>query len=794
MSSLYRFGEFVLDPAKRILSRADSPVLLTSRAMDVLIFLAQHPNRLVTKEELLEAVWGGTFVEEGNLTQSISHVRKALSGSSEDGRLIATIPRKGYQFTGNVVFSDDGVSATQPVGPVPATQTLRTDAPQNPSVPKLGAVASKPKTWRKDVAGPSAISLWALAAGVLAVGAIGAWRYEVYRHRITLAPTDTIVLADADNRTADTVFDDAMTTALRYEMAQTPYLNLLGLDKTYPITRQLGLPPTTKITTEIARQICNKTKSKMMISDSIADAGNGYYLQIRAIDCESGATLAEEGTNVGSRNQIVHELGGTATRLRRKLGEPAESLARFNQPLEKATSPSLEALQTGTEGMKLFLAGNPQAALPLYQRGIELDPDLALTYEGISAANKVLGHYDLAAAALTRAYQLRDRMTEKDRLNVDYLFYSDVTGELDKAYSVLLRALQLFPRDVFFHHNLAYTLGRLGQPNRAAELEDETARLEPSTLYFTWAAFCDISASRFNQAQSWVAQAQASKFDSLQLSVQEYRLAFIEGDHGTLDQIFEHETHGPNRAAFLVERSKIEAARGRLDSADRLLREALRLAADPEQTSRALVFSALQDAEAGRVIQARNTEDRALQRKLDRNERMVLALSLALSARPEEAARLADEVSQEAPLDTTVQKYLVPTVRAAIRLHKHDPAAIDLLRGTVKYDLAYTDSFFFLYPAYIRGLAYLESGDGRSAAHEFQKLIDNPGLCWGFTGPLARLQLARTKRLMGDTASARESYEEFLAIWKDADPDLPIYRQAKAEYAQLRKDAGHKTR
>jgi eukaryotic-like serine/threonine-protein kinase len=309
----------------------------------------------------------------------------------------------------------------------------------------------------------------ALAAGaLLAVGALSVWRYEVYRHRITLAPTDTIVLADVDNQTNDPVFDDALNNALRYGMEQTPYLNLLGLDKMYATMGQLKLAPTTRITPEIARQICSKTNSKMVISESIADAGNRYQLEMRALDCGSGATLAEEGTDISARNQLVHELGVTAVRLRRKLGEPAESLARFNQPLEKATSASLEALQTGAEGTRLFLAGNPQAALPLYQRGIELDPDLALTYEGIGAANSHLGHYDLTKASYARAYQLRDRMTEKNRANIDYLYYFGVTGELDKAYSVLVRSLELFPRDVFFHTNLAFTLLKLGQPKRAA--------------------------------------------------------------------------------------------------------------------------------------------------------------------------------------------------------------------------------------------------------------------------------------------------------------------------------------
>ena len=261
------------------------------------------------------------------------------------------------------------------------------------------------------------------------------------------------------------------------------------------------------------------------------------------------------------------------------------------------------------------------------------------------------------------------------------------------------------------------------------------------------------------------------------------RLAFIEGDRGALDRIFEGEAHGPNRVVFLRERSTFEAQQGHFDSADRLELQAW-LSSDPEMP---LVYSSLRNAEAGRAIQARRTQDQALQSKLERNKRMVLALSLARSGRTAEANRLADEVSQEAPLDTIVQKYLVPTVRAAVKLEQHDPAAaIDLLRGTAKYDLAWTESFDNVYPAYIRGLAYLELSDGRSAAAQFQKLIDNPGLTVRHvTGPLAWLQLGRAQKMMGDEAAARKSYETFLDLWKNADPDIPIYRRAKTEFAKL---------
>jgi eukaryotic-like serine/threonine-protein kinase len=781
VNNLYRFGEFVLDPGMRTLSLADSPVSVTPKAFDVLLFLAQNPNRLVTKQELLEAVWGDTFVEEGNLTQYISHLRKALGDNSEDSRLIVTIARKGYQFTARVTVAYEADIANHAALGASVTETSTTDA-------RAVEFSTREKV---PIAPPPRLGLRKLfaAAALLAVIAAASWLYWNYRRRVTLSATDTIVLADVKNETSDAVFDDALDRALRTAMAQTPYLNILGIDKVSGTLAQLNLPPATKLTPDVARQICGKTSSKMVISQSISDAGNGYHLQMQALDCGSGATSAKEQADIGKRDEVVHELGVTAARLRAKLGEPADSLARFNQPLEKALSSSPEALQAAARGSKLYLAGDFEGALKLYQRAVELDPNLAVTYRQIGSAQGALGHYDLEAASFMRAYQLRNRMTEKDKLDIELIFYGNVTGELDKAYSVLLRALELFPREIFFHRNLANTLFQLGQLNRAADAEDETARLGPSPLHFSWAAFGNIIAGRFKEASSWLAQAEALKFDSPGLRTQRFRLAFIDGDRSTLDRIFDGEAHGPDRVVFLRERARFELQQGHFDSADRLQTQASTLSSDPEDISTALVFSALQNAEAARAIQARKTQDQALQSKLERNGRMVLALSLARSGRTGEANRLADEVSQEAPLDTIVQKYLVPTVRAAVKLQQHDPAsAIDLLRGTLPYDLANTKSFDYLYPAYIRGLAYLESGDGRSAAGEFQKLIDNPGLCLGYiTGPLARLQLGRAQKMMGDEAAAQKSYETFLDLWKNADPDIPVYQQAKAEYARLRK-------
>jgi len=630
---------------------------------------------------------------------------------------------------------------------------------------------------------------WLAAAALLLVVAGASWSYWGYRHRITLAPTDTIVLAEVDNRTGDPVFDDALNTALRYELEQTPYLNLLGLDKTYATMEQLKLAPTTRITAEIARQICRTTNSKMVISDSIADAGNRYRLEMRALDCGSGATLAQERTDIGARNQVVHELGATAVRLRRKLGEPAKSLARFDQPLEEATSASLEALQAAAQGAKLYLAGDAEGGLKLSQQAVELDPNFAIMHGRMGAAYLVLGKTVLAAASYTRAYQLRDRLTEKDRLNAEIAYYGRATRDWEKEYSSVLRLLEIFPRDVFAHANLRAAFAYLGQPDRAADEAAETARLRPSAFYFGSAIQSIRFASRFNEAKSWLAKADALKFDNSLIRRERLIVAFATGDRDSVEKILKEEEQGSYREDFLHEHSLIEIQQGRFRSAERLRLQAWGRTSKAGNADWWVILSALEDAEVGEDAQARRYESWATESPLDPQAKIALALALARSGETAEAGGLADQASAERPEDTLVQHYFIPTIRAAIKLQQHDPAAaIDLLRGTAKYDLAFTGLFDYVYPAYIRGLAYLELGDGQSAALQFQKLIDNPGITVRHvTGPLARLQLGRAQKMMGGNASARKSYEEFLNIWKDADPDIPIYKQAKAEYGKLGK-------
>jgi eukaryotic-like serine/threonine-protein kinase len=782
VSDLYRFGQFLLDPGRHTLSRADSPIPLTPKAFEVLLFLVQNPNRLVTKEELLQAVWGDSDVEEGNLTQYISHLRKALGDNSDETRLIVTIARKGYQFTARVT-----VEAPEVTSKVAALQTVVTE----PS--KTDARLAESPTNEKVTESPSPLARlrfrrWFAATVLLLVFAAAFWMFWSYHRRLKLSATDTIVLADLKNDTSDPVFDDALDTALRYEMEQTPYLNILGIDKVLGTLAELKLPPATKLTPDVARQICAKTNSKLVISQSIGDAGNGYHLQMQVLDCRSGATLAKEQADIAKRNQVVHQLGVAAARLRAKLGEPADSLARFNQPLEKALSSSLEALQASAQGSKLYLAGDAQGALKLFQRAVELDPNFAVVHGRMGATYLFLNNAELSVASYTRAYQLRDRLTEKDRLHFEITYYSNVLGDWDKEYSSVLRLLEIFPRDAFAHANLRDAFVHLGQPDRAADEAAEVARMRPSSYYFGSAIQSIRYASRFNEAKSWLAKADALNFDNLLIRRERLIVAFATGDQDDVERILNEQEQGKYRQDFLHEHSLIEIQRGRFRSAESLRQQALGPSSKASNDDWWVILSAMEDAEVGKDDQALRYESKAAAISLDRNSKIALALVLARLGRVEEAGKFADQVSAERPEDTLVQHYFIPTIRAAIKLQQHDPAAaIDLLRGTAKYDLAFTGLFDYVYPAYIRGLAYLQLGDGRSAAAQFQKLIDNRGFTVRFvTGPVAWLQLARAQKMMTDEAASKKSYETFLNLWKDADPDIPVYQQAKTEYANFK--------
>ena len=582
------------------------------------------------------------------------------------------------------------------------------------------------------------------------------------------------------------MFDDALNTALRYGMEQTPYLNILGIDKVLGTLAQLNLPPTTKLTPDVARQVCLRTNSKLVIASSIADAGIRYRIRLRAMDCQSGKEVRIRD-EAAERNQVVHVFGLAAAQLRRKLGEPEASLARFNKPLEEALSSSVEALQVGTLGYKRHIVGDVKGAIPYYRRALELDPNFAPTYEGLAAAYRSVGEDNLAVSADTKAYELRARMTEPSRLETEYLYYAWVTGEREKALSVLLQLVQTFPRNVTARVNLASCLAFLGQPDKAADEAREAARLGPTTYNYSEWTTHSFHGERLNEAQAVLDEAAARKFDIADLQEHRIRLAFLRNDQRAMQEQWNQAMGRPDAYRLPLLRSYVEQYYGRFRRARELIQQASDMA--PGTAAELRYETALWEAESGDSARTRQIAATALKTVSNRDEKLYLALAFARAGNIEQARKMADALDQDSPLDTLVQNYSLPTIRAAMKLSANDPAgAIAALQPSLKYELSFNFSFNGLYPAYIRGLAYLQLGEGRLAAAEFQKLADHRGLVASdVIGALAYLQMARAQKMMGDEASARKWYEDFLGLWKDADPDVPIYQQAKAEYVKFGK-------
>jgi tetratricopeptide (TPR) repeat protein len=378
-------------------------------------------------------------------------------------------------------------------------------------------------------------------------------------------------------------------------------------------------------------------------------------------------------------------------------------------------------------------------------------------------------------------------MTEPNRLRAECRYYESATGETGKAYLAALQAVQAFPRDAVAHTNLASYLAKLGQPNRAADEAREAARLLPSPYTYYDLVLRSINADRLNEAKAAFDDADARSFDSTDLRVHRALLAFLQHDKAAMEEQWSWAVGKPDADRFLVGRAAVECYYGHFSNSRLLCQQAIDMATKAGTIPWYGTYWSMVEAEVGNLERARSLAAQALKSLQKRHDQIYLALALARVGNVEEAQKLADALDQEYPLDTAIQYYYLPTIRAAIKLIEKDPAsAVEILRPAVKYDLAYPDSFQSLYPAYIRGLAYLQMGDGPQAAAEFQKLLDHPGLVGrDVHGALSHLQLARAQRLMGDEAASRRSYEDFLTLWKDADPDIPIYQQAKAEYAKL---------
>jgi eukaryotic-like serine/threonine-protein kinase len=655
-----------------------------------------------------------------------------------------------------------------------------TESARFPAVSKdlVGVGEQRGIGWKMVV--PGAITLLALVAG----------GYFYFHRAPKLTDKDTLVPADFINTTGDPVFDGALRQGLTVQLEQSPFLSLISEKRIQQELRLMGQPAETKLTPEIARELCQRTGSAAVLDGSIASLGSQYVLGIRATNCHTGDVLAEEQTTANSKEQALIALDGAATKLRSKLGESLSSVQKFDTPLEQATTPSLEALQAYSMGRKTMVGkGDSAAAVSFFTRAIHLDPKFAVAYAALGNAYSNLSEMGLAASNIKQAYELRGRVSDPERFYIESHYFHYVTGDLEKARRVYEMWAQTYPRDVGPRTNLAVICSFLGNYEKSLAMATEAVRISPEDSQ-NYANLVDayIFLNRLDQARATAGEAQSKKLDSPALRVYLYVVAFLQNDDAGMQQQVAWAAREPGVEDTLLSNEADTAAySGHLQKARDFSRRASFSAEHAEEKETAAgyeVNAALREALFGNVVKARKRSEAALALSADRDTQFGAGMALGFSGAGPRAEALAHHLAEQFTEDTAVRYCYLPTIRALLALSRKDSSkAIELLQAASPYELGTAGG---LYPVYVRGEAYLVARQGSEAVSEFQKILDHRGIVQNEPiGALAHLGLARAYAMSADTAKARAAYENFLALWKDADPALHILKEAKAEYAKL---------
>jgi eukaryotic-like serine/threonine-protein kinase len=615
-------------------------------------------------------------------------------------------------------------------------------------------------------------------------------------HASKLNEKDTVVLADVVNSTGDPVFDNTLKQGLAVSLLQSPFLNILSDSKIAATLTMMTRASNTQLTSEVAREVCERTHSKAYIGGSISALGKEYVLGLRATSCETGDVLAEEQTTADRKEEVLVALGKSAAKLREKLGESLASITKYNKPLKEATTASLEALQQYSEDRRVQREQGDAAAIPYAKRAIELDPKFAIAYASLGASYSNLNQASLARENFQKAYELRDRVTQQERFYIEAFYYSYVTGEIDKAIQTYTEWAHTYSAEYSAHGNLGDSYNLLGQYEKAAEETNASLRIEPDDV-IAYGNLADdyLALNRIEDAKGALDEAGKRNLDSEFLHLYRYHLAFLENDPAGMQEQSLWAMGKPGvEDGQLSDESDTEAYYGRMNNARELTRQAVESTKRNGSTATAALWQvneALREAEFGNTDLARKAVAEAMALSSKPDIELLVALALARSGDTVQSSALADKVSAEFDRDTMIQAYWLPTIRAAIAIdHGDAKKGVELLGMASEYELGEPVQWpchGTLYPVYVRGEAYLRAGDGEQAATEFQKMIDHRGIVANFAlGALAHLQLGRAYKLAGDAGKAREAYATFLVAWLDADPDIPILKQAKTEYAKLK--------
>jgi len=607
----------------------------------------------------------------------------------------------------------------------------------------------------------------------------------------TLTEKDTVVLADFDNKTGEAVFDDALKQALAVELGQSPFLNVLSDRKVNETLGMMGRSANQRITADVGRELCLRTGSKALLSGTISNLGSHYLVDLSAVACNTGDTLTKEQAEATSKEDVLKALSQASSSLRTKLGESLPSVQKFEVPIE-ATTTSLEALKNYSMSITIGREKGDAPSIPFLKRAIELDPNFPMAYAGLAVSYANMQQPSLALEYATKAYELRDRVTEREKLRI-MADYFRAMGDVEKEAQTYELWIANYPRDSVPHNNLGVNYAFMGEYDKSLAEYQEALRLQPDDMIQYSNLLSDyVSLGRFNDAKSIYDQAMARKLDGGSLRANIYVLDFLQGDAAQMEQQVAWSAGKPGVEDFLLSmQSDTEAYYGRMGKARDFSRRAVGSAvrADSKETAAFWqVNTALRDAECGDIGLARQSAAAALEMFPGRDVKAVAALTLARTGDIARAETLTHELEKNFSTNAMLKLYWLPTIHAAIELGKNNSAqSLVDLEAAAPYELGQGQMFInYLYPAYVRGQAQLLASNGVAAASEFQKMLDHPGIVVNFvTASLAHLQIGRAYAMSGNSAKAKTAYQDFFNIWKSADPDIPILKQAKAEYSKL---------
>jgi eukaryotic-like serine/threonine-protein kinase len=772
-----RFGPFEVNLTTGELRKNGVRLRLQEQPFQVLKMLLGRPTELVTREEIRQSLWpSGTFVDFDNgLNTAINRLREALGDSAEDPKLIETLPRRGYRFIGAL----EGMSA-------PELEVAQS------SVPCTISAAPTMQARLRPYKGALIVGAALAVIGLAIVG----WLYN-WRRGQALSETDTVVIADFSNSTGDAVFDDTLKLALTVSLRQSPFLSVLSDERIGATLRLMTRPTSTPLTPDVAREVCQRAGSKVYVAGSIANIGNEYVLGLRAVNCQSGDTLSLKQVQAAGKEKVLDALGDAATKLRAELGESLSSVQKFDTPIEQATTPSFEALKAYSLGSKNWNENGEIQAIPFFRQAIELDPNFAMAYAYLGLVYSSLGEDSKSVENVSKAFQLRDRVTESEKFLISAQYYLGVTGEVEKGVQVRELWAQTYPRDWRAHLSLGAVYGTLGRYEKAVAETRKCLGLDPdeticgSNLMQFYALL-----NRLDEARATYQEAIRRNPDYEYLHGCLYGLAFLQRDTAEMERQARWAADKPGVEDVLLSyQSDTYAFSGRLRSAREFSNRAVESARRNDRKEAAAAWQmndALREAEFGNSARAAEQTTSVLTTTSTRVVPILAALALARAGDSTRAERMADELQKTFPADTFSNGYWLPTIRATIEITRRDPSkAIEFLKAAAPYEQGVVppnpEFGVLLYPAYVRGQAYLLLHQGAEAAAEFQRFLDHRTLV--ANNPLfvlAHLQIGRAYAMQGDTAKAKAAYQEFLTLWKDADPDVPILKEAKAEYAKLK--------